>query len=116
MTKKVKVAEATNLQLDWMVCKAGGGGGKNINLFIDGHSRLGMFNYTTDWSQMGPIIEREFILLTGWRTSTHDVRLGGIETATTSFCSMGPTSLIAAARCYVASKFGDIVEVPEELS
>lgn len=27
----------------------------------------------------------------------------------------GPTTLIAAMRCYVASKLGDEVEVPEEL-
>ena len=27
----------------------------------------------------------------------------------------GPTPLIAAMRCYVASKLGDEVEVPEEL-
>jgi hypothetical protein len=27
----------------------------------------------------------------------------------------GPTPLIAAMRCYVASKFGDEVETPEEL-
>lgn len=29
--------------------------------------------------------------------------------------SYGPTSLIAAMRCYVASKMGDEVDVPEEL-
>jgi hypothetical protein len=28
---------------------------------------------------------------------------------------VGPTPLIAAMRCYVASKLGDEVEVPEEL-
>jgi hypothetical protein len=27
----------------------------------------------------------------------------------------GPTPLIAAMRCYVASKLGDTVEIPEEL-
>lgn len=28
----------------------------------------------------------------------------------------GPTPLIAAMRCYVASKLGDVVDVPEELA
>lgn len=28
---------------------------------------------------------------------------------------LGPTSLIAAARCLVLSQLGDVVEVPEEL-
>ena len=30
-------------------------------------------------------------------------------------CERGPTKLIAAMRCYVASKLGDEVDVPEEL-
>jgi hypothetical protein len=30
--------------------------------------------------------------------------------------SRGPTPLIAAMRCYVASKLGDEVDVPEELA
>jgi len=28
----------------------------------------------------------------------------------------GPTPLIAATRCYVASKLGDDIEIPEELT
>lgn len=28
----------------------------------------------------------------------------------------GPTPLIAAMRCYVASKLGDTVDIPEELT
>lgn len=31
-------------------------------------------------------------------------------------CSYGPTSLIAAMRCYVATSLGDEVEIPEELA
>lgn len=30
-------------------------------------------------------------------------------------CKYGPTPLIAAMRCYVASKLGKVVEIPEEL-
>jgi hypothetical protein len=75
----------------------------------------GNFNPSTDWSQGGPIIEREWIcpdrLLNGqWvackRTDTGDSML---------FARTGPTPLIAAMRCYVASKLGDEVEIPEEL-
>jgi hypothetical protein len=29
---------------------------------------------------------------------------------------LGPTPLIAAMRCYVASKLGDEVDIPEELT
>jgi hypothetical protein len=63
---------------------------------------------TTDWSQGGPIIEREQIALylngdDGWTGED------GWKRAT------GPTPLIAAMRCYVAMKLGDEVEVPTEL-
>jgi hypothetical protein len=37
-------------------------------------------------------------------------------TRTESYTLDGPTPLIAAMRCYVASKLGDEVELPEELS
>lgn len=37
-------------------------------------------------------------------------------TGTYRFYASGPTLLIAAMRCYVASKLGDTVEVPEELA
>jgi hypothetical protein len=66
--------------------------------------------YSTDWSQGGPIIEREKIDV----LYEHDLRWvavpqKGIE-------SYGPTPLIAAMRCYVASKLGDTVEIPEGLT
>jgi hypothetical protein len=32
-----------------------------------------------------------------------------------AYKQQGPTPLIAAMRCYVASKLGDEVEIPEEL-
>ena len=65
---------------------------------------------STDWSQGGPIIERERLELkddggTDWLASHNN------ETV-----QFGPTPLIAAMRCYVASKLGDDVEIPEELS
>jgi hypothetical protein len=33
----------------------------------------------------------------------------------TTYLMFGPTPLIAAMRCYVASKLGDEIEIPEEL-
>jgi hypothetical protein len=64
------------------------------------------------WSQGGPIIERESIA-----TSNH--RQGGMATHPewsakmlgSSRIHFGPTPLIAAMRCYVASKYGE--EVPD---
>jgi hypothetical protein len=59
-----------------------------------------------DWGFFGPIIEREKITL--------DVFEDGVWVA--SEYQEGPTPLIAAMRCYVASKMGDEIEVPQELS
>ncbi len=65
------------------------------------------FSPSTDWSQGGPIIERESIYLmkvgiTQWRADC-----GPAVT--------GPTPLIAAMRAFVTSELGDAVEIPEEL-
>jgi hypothetical protein len=68
---------------------------------------VGNANYSGDWAQGGPIIEREGIAVgkswEHWKAFT-DASKGE-----------GPTPLIAAMRCYVASKLGDEVDVPEEL-
>jgi hypothetical protein len=70
-----------------------------------------------DWALAGPIIEREKFELT--------LRPCVLSGDWTAFCvsdemdmqwiCRGPTPLIAAMRCYVASQLGDEVEVPEEL-
>ena len=39
----------------------------------------------------------------------------GVETYNWVYKQVGPTRLIAAMRCFVASKLGDEVEVPDEL-
>lgn len=75
------------------------------------------FAPSTDWAQGGPIIEREEIELTrgtedssGW-TATIDLYEGDVMRET----QQGTTPLIAAMRCYVASKLGEEVEIPDEL-
>ena len=68
---------------------------------------VAIYDYSTNWSQGGPIIERESIDImkvgiTQWRADC-----GPAVT--------GPTPLIAAMRAFVTKKFGDEVEIPEEL-
>lgn len=83
------------------------------NLWI----RLGMLRYSTDHGQGGPIIERERIGT--WPSAS----VNGQWAARPYFedryergaAMYGPTKLIAAMRCYVASRMGDEVDVPEEL-
>jgi hypothetical protein len=64
--------------------------------------------FSNDWSQGGPIIERERIHL----DEGHGL-WGALHSY--EYSSFGHTPLIASMRCYVASKLGDEVEIPEEL-
>ena len=101
---KIKTSELTVTALDWAVARIEGdelpkSGGKGSD-------------YSTDWAQGGPIIEREKI------GSLHEAR--GVWSASTEWDDpakvfYGKTKLIAAMRCYVASKLGDEVEIPNEL-
>ena len=76
------------------------------------------FEPSTNWAQGGPIIEREAHNLfkhnggTQWCCACNVPR----DEYTAIVTADGPTPLIAAMRCYVASKLGDTVEVPEELA
>jgi len=109
---KIKVSEATNLQLDWMVAKCKGWVDKLGSVEVQVMMACDDFNFSTNWSQGGPIIEREIARVEN---------LGGGSWAayknseSETHRLTGPTPLIAAMRCYVASIFGDEVEIPEEL-
>lgn len=72
--------------------------------------------WSTDWQHGGPIIERERIELcvdypnewSGRKDSENDFRK-----MTWQYSEYyGPTALVAAMRAWVASKFGDEVELP----
>lgn len=72
--------------------------------------------YSTDWAQGGPIIEREgssLIRADDDRTVNGEVLWDAIHKHRIMETDTAP--LIAAMRCYVASKLGDEIEVPEEL-
>ena len=110
----MKTNELTGAALDWAVAKAEG----NVQLQYDSREGLiiknilGWFPYrpSVAWQQGGPIIERAEIEL---------IPKGGYWDAFFSphdhIPYEGETLLIAAMRCYVASKLGDEVEIPEEL-
>jgi hypothetical protein len=114
---KIKTSELTGAALDWAVCEATGmfkaytqfRSGKNF-LKVYGVARNKHLHPSTDWSQGGPIIEREFIELT-----CTDEWKAFMRFQSSPCDEDGPTPLIAAMRCYVASKLGDEVEVSEEL-
>ena len=108
---KIKVSEATPAQLNYLVASTRGTG-----TYWQSKEFRDAFSPTTDWAQGGPIIEREGISTVQegssalWVGSVYD------HTAQDWYKhTPGCTPLIAAMRCYVASKLGDEVEVPEGL-
>jgi hypothetical protein len=103
----MKTSELEDLALDWAVTKCEGYDHEVTS------SEWGMWGWATDWAQGGPLIEREWIDLHCVNDSLWEAECpapGGLA------MQNGPTPLIAAMRCYVASKLGDEVEVPKELT
>lgn len=117
----MKTSDLTGHALDWAVAKCEGVelmplkySGSTLKFDINGQACWEYWNPSTDWSQGGPIIDRERIELIWFQPKAEwhayywndeGLRPGGT----------GPTRLIACLRCYVASKLGDEVEIPEEL-
>ncbi len=112
----VKTSELSGAQLDYAVAKCEGMTDYEFPLVWlyykdsegDGDNQ---WHYSSNWSHGGPIIERERIcpdyLLDG--------RWLAISRLDHSKQGLGPTLLIAAMRCYVASQMGDTIEIPDEL-
>jgi hypothetical protein len=102
---KVKTRELTGAALDWAVAQTFKPG-----TYWESKEFLDSFHPSTDWSDGGPIIEREQIYLLrnskgNWVSIYKPGQIGIQATA----------PLIAAMRCYVVSKIGDEVEIPKEL-
>lgn len=102
----MKTSELQGAALDWAVARCEGGVGKNQLLGA-------WYAPSTDWAQGGAIIEREGISVV--RRGKQSFSPWGAVLQEFEFDEEGPTPLIAAMRCYVASKLGDEVEIPEEL-
>jgi hypothetical protein len=113
----MKTSELTRAALSWAVHKCEGLLAPNgIDLsdeYCDSLRAHQEGGFLSDWSQGGPIIEREKIKL-GWVVD-HWVAQKDFN-YNKSFYGRDPHHpLIAALRCYVASKLGDEVEVPDDL-
>jgi hypothetical protein len=121
---KVKASEAKGRVLDYLVAQAMG-----MKIYRSKSGRwmranYGEFNHrhgtpwfepTRSWGYAGPIIERERIGFKYTGTAMEFVAWVNGELST-MHDQYGPTPLVAAMRCYVASKLGDEVEVPDELA
>lgn len=114
----MKTSELIGPALDWAVAKCEG---ESLDILPADYPLPSMWigqgnlnrEYSTRWAQGGPIIERENIVPYKY-LDTYYAGMG-IHQAEENPTGSGPTPLIAAMRCYVASKLGDEVEVPEEL-
>jgi hypothetical protein len=100
----MNVDELSGAALDWAVAKCEGYFDMGMASVHDGVADVFYFGEawtpSTDWSQGGPIIEREGL------TITHQQNRWAAQTDDDLF-AFGPTPLIAAMRCYVASKQGE---------
>ena len=98
----MKTNELIDEALDWAVARCEGGVGENQLLGA-------WYAPSTNWAQGGPIIEREGMSV-GMVNEYWQAHLSEF-----GLWEEGPTPLIAAMRCYVASKLGDDINIPEEL-
>ena len=109
---KIRTSDLTDIALDRAVAKCEGKKvGYEFTLFspvvIVG---LDPYEPSEDWAQGGPIIERENIRISAMQRRDWYAEAWGLPIRI-----YGPTPLIAAMRCYVASKLGDEIDVPNEL-
>ena len=103
-----KSSELQGAALDWAVAKCEWVA-LDPNLLKDGYPVKFRFEPSTNWAQGGPIIEREGISINIW----------GNDKWVGNYCEAeqyGPKPMIAAMRCYVASKLGDIIDIPEAIN
>ena len=104
----MRTSELTGAALDWAVAKCEG---VLMRWERSTHDEAPLeYSPSTDWAQGGAIIEREKIQI---KENGHGHWFAKIGKGK---WMRGTTPLIAAMRCYVASKLGDEVELPEEIS
>lgn len=124
---QIKTSELRGIALDWAVATCDGWipdmeKGTLVRRGIYGRHFVSDLPYSTDWSQGGPIIEREKIdILTEKKANTDSWFASvaryqdGSRLVGWRLHEYGATPLIAAMRCYVASKLGDTVDIPDGL-
>jgi len=130
----MKTSELQGAALDWAVAKCEGKDNDceiHAGNVMYGRATSGFIQYrpSTDWAQGGPIIEREGVEVTKgnplyfpkgnekgdyyeplWiARKPQDNLPPGVRGV---YEKWGPTPLIAAMRCLVASKLGDDIELP----
>jgi hypothetical protein len=106
----MKTSELKAAALDWAVARCEG-----VEIIVAQENRDW---YSSSWEHGGPIIERELIEIypIGVLACNVEWCARKVDTDGDLMYLYGDTPLISAMRCYVASKMGDEVELPEELN
>ena len=108
---KIKTSNLTGKALDWAVAQCEGKVKGYAYQLVDDARDMVPYCPSETFEQGGPILERAGIstkccIDRSWYAYSEFVE------ATAS----GPTLLIVGMRCYVASKLGNEIEVPDELA
>lgn len=116
----IETCKLTGVALDWAVAQCEDirvsicNSGTSSYLWLPPEHRLrgiSVYRPSTEWSQGGPIIERE-----GFDLARIDATCWWAhEDANTKNMQYGSTLLIAAMRCYVVSKFCAEINIPDEI-
>lgn len=108
-TTRVKTSELIGAALDWVITHEKFPSSRD---FMDPYT----IEYSTDWASGGPIIAKNKISIAYYPDGGHKdggewiASVGGDDTPFQE--ESGPTALVAAMRCYVASRFGSHLKVP----
>lgn len=140
---KIKTSELSGIALDWAVAKCEGLPIRHDPMnfgpaFAEGgfwiwdeRGPIGKRDYrligrqyspSNNWSQGGPIIERGQLCV-GYKHQPDPNHAPLLDSETICWArttsgghlSYGPTPLVAAMRCFCQAKFGDEIEIPDEL-
>jgi hypothetical protein len=113
----MRTSELSGAALDWAVAKC--------EEFDNGDW---LPDYSTDWAAGGTIIEREKISLIWMGFADEQYWVGSIDAVRREhemfngidlpfeYEEKADAPLVAAMRCYVASKLGNEVQIPEEIT
>ena len=110
----IKTKELSSNALDWAVSTCEGyqpvyTNGSILPVFRKNKNvEDSIKNYSSNWNHGGPIIEQEKISISYNNQNEWIAKIADHQ-------SQGPTPLIAAMRCYVLSKLGNEIEIPQQL-
>jgi hypothetical protein len=116
----MKTSELSGAALDWAVASlelTGHDEYTNVLMVTVGDDNGWKYKPSTDWAQGGAILEREKLCITPetgcWSAFIQE---NLYEEDGSEHYATGATPLIAAMRCYVASKMGNEINLPEEVA